>query len=74
MVTLDSKMVSELCLALRLHKESKEKLARLNRDNKNKAWYEADVKFIESIESLLAELSLEVMSSPTLTASLEVKL
>ena len=74
MITLDMKQVSELCLALRLHRESKERLARLNRNNKNKAWYEADVRFIESLESLMSDLANEVVSSQGRAASLEVKL
>lgn len=74
MITLTTKQVSEIQLALRLHKESKQRLARINMRNKNKAWYEDDTKFIESIESLLAELVLDVFASPDLKASLEVKL
>ena len=74
MITLTTKQVSEIQLALRLHKESKQKLARINRGNKNGSWYDGDTAYIETIESLLTDLVLEVMASPNLSASLEVKL
>jgi len=74
MVTLTTKQVSEIQLALRLHRESVERLKRMNIGNKNHDWYESDTTFIASIESTLAEFVLEVFASPDLKASLEVKL
>ena len=74
MQTLTTKQIFCISEALRIRKQSKERLAFTNRDNKNYKWYQEDIKFIESIEAVLSSITSEVLASNDFTTSIEVKL